>query len=159
MQSLSRLEQGDFDIIVLDIKGVAGKITELDGFGILQQIKQVNSSQIIIAFSGETFDIGKTQFFKLADDVLAKPVDTLKCKQVLDQLIQEKFTVEQLWGAVASLLRREHVSDKEIGSLEAQLYKLIQSGGAPDYAQIVKTVVDKADVALRIGAVLDSVPN
>lgn len=154
VQSLTRLEQGDFDIIVLDIKGIAGKITELDGFGILQRIKKVNPSQIVIAFSGETFDIGKTQFFKLADDVLAKPVDTLKCKQVLDDLILEKFTVDHLWGSVATLLRREQISDKAIAALETQLCSLIKNGDTPDYNQVAKSVIEKADVALRLASLL-----
>ena len=92
--SLERLERGDFDVIVLDIAGVATKFTKMDGLGILEHLKQANPTQIVDAFSGQSFDLGKNKFFRLADDALAKPVDALKCKQVLDHLLETKFTVE-----------------------------------------------------------------
>lgn len=152
--SLQRLEAGDFDIIVLDIKGVATNYSDLDGIGILQQVKKANPDQIVFAFSGETFDIGKTEFFRLADDVLAKPVDMLKCKQVLDHLITTKFTVQHLWESVASVMRHERIPDKIISAFEAQLYKIIKNGGSSDYSQLAKSAIDKADVAVRVAGLI-----
>src|SRR5215211_3686491 len=72
VQSIDRLERGDFDIIVLDIGGVAQHLSQDDGLGVLKQLKRRNPLQIIVALSGQTFDIGKAAFFKLADDVLTK---------------------------------------------------------------------------------------
>ncbi|HKE90808.1 MAG TPA: hypothetical protein VKB45_10745, partial [Gemmatimonadales bacterium] len=54
---LNRLESGDFDIIILDIQGVAE--TSLsdtgDGLGVIRRIKTMNPQQVVVAFSGKTY--------------------------------------------------------------------------------------------------------
>jgi two-component SAPR family response regulator len=154
VQSIERLENGDFDIIVLDIAGVAKKFSEKDGLGILEQLKNANPSQIVVAFSGQTFDIDKTRFFKLADDTLAKPVDVLKCKQVLDQLIQTKYTVNGLWTAIVALLKKNGVSDRAVRELEGKLVNAIETKSSTDYVGLLKGVTDKSDIALRVAGLV-----
>ena len=48
---LARLERGEFEIIVLDIQGIAppGFSDTGDGLGVLRQLKKLNPSQVIIA--------------------------------------------------------------------------------------------------------------
>ncbi|GAG31458.1 unnamed protein product [marine sediment metagenome] len=157
VRSLSRLEAGDFDIIVLDITGVAEKLSPEDGLAVLEHLKWQNPSQVIVAFSGHSFDLGKQRFFDLADDTLPKPVNVLKCKQVLDQLIQTKFTVEHLWGTLVSLMTNEEVPDKIIRKLERQIASAISRGGDPDYGAIVSRALGKADLAARIAAPLGTI--
>jgi DNA-binding NarL/FixJ family response regulator len=153
VKSLDRLERGDFDIIVLDISGVATELTPLDGLGILQHLKDANPAQIVVAFSGQSFDLGKTQFFRLADDTLAKPVDALKCKQVLDQLIQTRFTVDHLWEGVKTILKKEKVSDKTIERLETEPSRAIK-GGSRDYQAIMAAIIEKAEVSARLATIV-----
>lgn len=150
VKSLERLEQGDFDIIVLDISGVAAHVTPDDGLGVLEHIKKVNPSQIVVAFSGQSFDLGKQKFFRMADDSLPKPADHLKCKQILDQLIEKKFTVEHLWASVAGAMARDGVSDKGIAKIEKQISKAIASGGQPDYGSIITEVTGKAELGIKV---------
>lgn len=155
VKSLDRLEQGDFDIIVLDIAGVAKRFSpDDDGFGILQQLKSRNPSQIIVAFSGQSFDLSKQKFFKLADDTMPKPVDPLKCKQVLDQLIESRMTVKHLWETVVALLRSSNVPEKKIKQLEEQVASAVSSGGKADYKAIVASVVEKGDLAAKAAALV-----
>lgn len=109
---LDQLERGDFHIIVLDIAGIARDIAADDeGLGVLQHLKARNPTQIIVAFSGQAFDLSKQVFFKLADDTMPKPVSALKCKEVLDQLIETRLSVQHMWGTMAAIMRAEGIPE------------------------------------------------
>ena len=131
--SIDRLERGDFDIIVLDIAGVAQKFSpEEDGLAVLQHIKRHNPIQVIVAFSGQSFDLSKQAFFKLADDTMPKPVNMLKCKEVLDELIESKMTVSHLWETIVALMQSEGVPEKKINKLQTQIAKAVQASEKPN---------------------------
>jgi DNA-binding NtrC family response regulator len=104
VNNLHQLEEGDYDIIILDIQGVAKELDREDGLGILKHIKEVNPSQIVVAFSGHSYDLSKAEFWKIADDSLAKPVDATKCKRLIDNLIENKRTPIHYWKAVSARL-------------------------------------------------------
>ena len=150
VESLSRLEKGDFDIIILDIGGVAGEYSPQDGLGVLEHLKNYNPSQIIVAFSGQTFDLGKTRFWKMADDSLSKPVDVIKCKEVIDHLLQEKFTLDHYWEGLTSILRSEGISDTDIERLERRVAKAIKKGDKKEVMATIKSVTEKAEIAGRL---------
>jgi len=133
--NVNRLESGDFDIIILDIVGVASEWSAGDGLGILEHLKKRNPSQIVIAFSGHTFDLSKTSFWKLADETLPKPVDALKCKQVVDNLIETTFTIQHYWHGIVQLLRGTGVHEKKIEQLEDQVASAITKGTQYNYAE------------------------
>jgi DNA-binding response OmpR family regulator len=154
VQSLAKLEDGEYDIIILDIGGIATKLTASDGLGILEHLKEKNPSQVIVAFSGQSFDIQKSRFFKLADDVLAKPAEPLKCKQVIDLLLETKFTFDHMWKAIAEVLRIQHVPDATIGTLARQVRTAIRRGEKPDYVSVLKKALNKAEEASRIAGLL-----
>ena len=67
---LKRLEKNEFDIIILDIEGVVetSELGEKDGLDILKSLKNKNNKQIIIAFSGSTYDVSKGEFWKITDE-------------------------------------------------------------------------------------------
>ena len=150
VESLSRLEKGDFDIIVLDIGGVAGEYAQNDGLGVLEHLKKYNPSQIIVAFSGQTFDLGKARFWKMADDSLSKPVDAIKCKEVIDHLLEEKFTLEHYWQGLVSIIRIEGISKENIDKLETQIAKAIKAGDKEKLLSGIKSITEKAETAARL---------
>jgi CheY-like chemotaxis protein len=155
VQSMDRLERGDYDIIVLDIAGVAMKFSpDEDGLGVLQHLKRHNPTQIIVAFSGQSFDLSKQDFFKLADDTMPKPVSILKCKQVLDQLIETKMTVRHLWETLTGLMRSEGIPEKKIAQLEANLVAALSAGTSPDARGMISGLIDRTDVAVKAASVL-----
>lgn len=158
VKDLEKLVNGDFDIIVLDIKGVAASICKEDGFGILEHIKQRNPSQIVIAFSGQNFDIGKSHFFKMADDVLCKPALLVECTRMLDAIIESKITVSHYWESICEMLCREGATPKQIASIENRILKAITKGQRSsvselqfsDIAKHANTAVTCASLALKI---------
>ena len=151
VKSLERLERGDFDIIVLDIAGVAGHLCEDDGLGVIERIKQVNPYQIVVALSGQTYDLRKQRFFKLADDHIGKPAEVIRCMTVLDDLIGEKLTVEHLWASVEAILRHEGVPNRKIQKLQDRVVKDIKDGRKPNGLKTLAEWTDRAEVVVQIG--------
>lgn len=124
VESVRSLEGGEFDIIFLDISGVSSPdVSKEDGLGVLEHLKKYNPGQIVVAYSGQSFDLSKQRFFQLADDFLGKPSDMLECKQKIDQLLQAKFTAMHYWNTLVAVLRNNEVPEKRIKEFESLFVK------------------------------------
>jgi DNA-binding response OmpR family regulator len=139
---LRRLEEGDFDIIILDIQDVcASELSDTgDGLGVLRRVKAVNPSQIIVAFSGRAYDLGSVPFWKLADDALRKPVTLIQCKELLDRLMSERITVQAYWQNIRQLLEKNGVPPAKAKSLEVAVVRAVQGGRTLSLEQLRDTV-------------------
>jgi len=91
---MDKLEQGFFDLILLDMKGVGKGMAKDQGLGLLRHIKSANSTQIIIAYSGATFSLKDKVFFDLADSTLAKTADYVDFKREVDECLRRRFSIE-----------------------------------------------------------------
>lgn len=137
-RKLQRLESGDFDIIILDIQGVADtSISSTDGIGVLKRVKSVNPCQIVVAFSGHSYDLSKTEFWKLADDALTKPVTIIKCKELLDRLIEENITLTNYWKAINKFMLDSGVNHKTINKVERIIAQSLKNNNKYDPDEIV----------------------
>ena len=127
-EKLQRMENGAFDIIILDIKGIAdATISDSEGLGIIKRIKSVNPSQIVVAFSGHSFDLSKTEFWKISDDTLTKPVSIIKAKELIDRLIDEKITLNYYWDAISLILSNQGLSRKQIRKIENTTVSMLEN--------------------------------
>jgi DNA-binding response OmpR family regulator len=143
VNALRDLEGGQFDIIVLDIHGVCPPgLSQSDGLGILEHLKRVNPSQIVIAYSGKKYDLKHEKFWRIADDYLGKPTDMLVAKAKIDALLRDKFTAKHYWESLAKYLRANGVSERELGKLE----RIVST------AVLEKKVVRQPDIAKLLGA-------
>jgi DNA-binding response OmpR family regulator len=150
-RGLDRLEKNQFDIIILDLNDIAAPtISSTDGIGILKRLKDVNPSQIIVAFSGQTYDIEKTQFFHTADDTLSKPVDFVKAKNLIDRIIDQKITLGYFWLSMNNYLLKEGVSKKRINKLEQEIVSAIKGNRKINYKLIADKVLDGSDTAFKV---------
>ena len=150
-RSLERLEKNHFDIIILDINDIADpSISSTDGIGILERIKQVNPAQIIVAFSGQEFNIEKTHFFKKADDTLSKPVDFIKAKNLIDRIIDQKITLIYFWSSLNGFLGKEGVKQKQIAKLEKELISAIKNQRAVDYKLIGEKILKGVEISTKV---------
>ena len=151
VDNLKQLEEGAFDIIFLDIYNVAPKeFSKDDGLGILEHLKKYNPSQIIIAYSGQSFDLSKNRFWKLADDTLAKPSDFIKCKELIDQLLEDFFNIDHYWKSLREMLINNGASNKQVIKLEHQISKSIQSNQPFDVAGFFGGFYKSADLTAKL---------
>ena len=148
---LQRLERNEFDIIILDINGIAdSSISNDDGIGVLERIKHVNPAQIIVAFSGQEYDIEKSHFFQKADDRLRKPVDFIKAKNLIDRIIEQKITIGYFWESLNNYLQREGISDRKIKKLEKELANAIKNERKVDYHKIKSQILKGVEISTKV---------
>lgn len=127
VRSLKPLNHGEFDILILDIKDIAKNISEEDGFGVLKSIKENNPLQIVIAFSAYSYDLSKKKFWDLADDAVDKPVGFVEMKEVLDNVIFNRFNPIKEIDIIHEKLYELNFTNKEINSLEKSIYKKVRN--------------------------------
>ena len=152
---MHKMVSGEFDVIILDIVGVAPQsIAEEDGLGVLKHIKRLCPEQIVIAFSGETFDINQAQFFNLADDRILKPLDYISLTRALDDVLSRCFNLDHYWRAIRSSLVAANVSVANIRKVEQRIYRALTTGGRPNFSRFLDKLLGNADTALRIASII-----
>lgn len=122
IQSLSQMEAGEFDVIILDISGVAKNWSaEGDGLAILRLLKKSNPHQYVISFSGQKSVHELSDFWKLSDDQLKKPVTAEDCKLKLDEYMIEHVNAGHYWPRILSVLEATGAPQKTIARLESRI--------------------------------------
>ena len=142
VKNLGDLESGEYDVIVLDIHGIATpEQSKTGGIGILEHIKRYNPAQLVIAYSSKKYDLNQGAFWRLADDFLGKPSPLTVCKQKLDDVLASRFSVKYYWSVLKELLQKQEVSAKDIQKLENVLVKKFKNKetlSKQDLADIIK---------------------
>jgi hypothetical protein len=150
VKDYSKLENGFFDIIVLDIKGVAQHISEEDGLGVLVNLKKNNPAQIIISFSQHSYDLSKIEFFQLADENIAKPSDFLKIKNIIDNLISTQFKPDRYINTLDQILSKNNTSNENIKKIKAEIAKSIKSKKSPDWNKSLEPIQNKTELVKQV---------
>jgi CheY-like chemotaxis protein len=127
LETLSQLEAGTYDIIILDIGGVATKWGPGDGLEVLRLLKDNNPGQYVIAFSGQKSVHQLEEFWKLSDAQMKKPVTIADCKRKLDEALHERANADHYWNSIRSRLSACGVPEKEIARLEHQIVRQVLS--------------------------------
>jgi hypothetical protein len=138
------LENGDYDIIILDILNVAKNLSDDDGFGVLESLKNHNPSQIVIAYSAHSFDFSKQKFWELADAKITKPSLYLKIKETIDNTIIECFTLERYVKVLHELLSKNKLSEKKIANIDKELIKSMTEKKQPDWEKILRIIESRS---------------
>jgi hypothetical protein len=121
---------------------------------VLEHLKKYNPSQIIIAYSGRTFDLSKTQFWKLADDTLSKPSDFITCKEVIDRLLLDKFNVSHYWSALKNIIITNGASNRDIGKIEKKLYKAIKQNKKISTLELFTGIIKTSEPFLKVASLI-----
>jgi CheY-like chemotaxis protein len=137
IERLRDLETAEYDLIVLDIFGIASKeVSKNDGIGVLEHIKKSNPAQLVIAYSGQKYDLSQASFWRLADDYLGKPSSLIDCKEKIDELLKKFFTPKHYWNALENVLISSGVSNKKVRNFESNIVKSVQKGSLPSVDSI-----------------------
>ncbi|HEY4354794.1 MAG TPA: response regulator [Acidobacteriaceae bacterium] len=94
VEDLTKLENGAYDIILLDVQGVGKAISPTEqGLGVLHHLRQVAPAQLVIAFSSSDFSLKYQDFFRLADATLPKSADYVDFKRQVDDLLRDRVSL------------------------------------------------------------------
>lgn len=137
VKDIKKLEDGFYDIIILDIGDVAKELSDDDGFGVMERLKTHNPAQIIIAYSALTFDFSKDKFWELADEKIAKPSLFLKIESTVSNVIEKKLNIEYYLKVLKERLSDSGITEKQIRKFETLLYCSIKHSKEPRWEKIL----------------------
>jgi CheY-like chemotaxis protein len=128
IEDLRQLENGYFDLILLDLLGVGLEQSSHEGFGILKHIRKRSPAQIVVAYSNADLSLEYQPFFRDADAVLHKTSDYVSFKRTVDSLLEQRFSLGFFLDRIGTVL----------GELAPQ---------APKYRKKARTAIlsDKSD--------------
>jgi hypothetical protein len=107
---LPALEEGSFDLILLDLMGVGRAESHDEGFGLLKHIRATSPAQIVIAYSNSDLSLEYQPFLRDADAVLHKSkTDYVEFKRTVDSLLDQRFSLGFYLNRVAAELA-EHAA-------------------------------------------------
>lgn len=157
VKDYGKLENGFYDIIVLDIMGVALHLSEADGLGVLESLKKNNPAQIIISFSQHSYDLDKIRFFQLADENIKKPSDFIKIKAVIDNFIITQFKPERYINALNHLLNKSNFSEKEIKKVNSEIAKAIKGNKKPNWKKNFEFLENNGELIKQVASLSETI--
>jgi DNA-binding NtrC family response regulator len=153
VKDLDRLERGFYDIIILDIGGIGRELDETnEGIAVLKHLKKLNPAQVVVAFSGQSYESAKIPFFQLADQYVPKPTSAITWKEIIDDLLKTKVTVGHYWETMRQALRDAGASEKAIKGVEASLVKAA-SGRHVDLCKTIQKLAGPLENAVTLAAI------
>lgn len=114
VDALSRLEEGAFDLILLDLQGVGGQESIEQGFGVLKHLRNRSPAQIIVAYSNADWGLQYQEFFRLADAVLPKSADYVDFKRRVDELLRDRFSLGFYLSRITSEAKKLDLPEPEL---------------------------------------------
>lgn len=141
----------DYDVVILDITNVVVEDPAKGGLHVIRQLKSGVHQPIVIAVSGKRYDPSVTEFFKLADAQLKKPVSAQELSGTIDQLLKPNFTI----GGIAKLLDKEIEGNgftplSEIKALNGRIVRAFKTNATLK----AKSVLDDMDRTNRVNALI-----
>lgn len=115
------LLNANYDLIILDLNDVATELSNSDGLGILELIKESRPFQPILVVTGQKIDAEKSSIISKADLVSKKPVKGSDLANDVERVLIS--TKERFWASL-SILRELNNIDIEIKKKLSTIDKL-----------------------------------
>lgn len=110
-----------YPIVICDIKGIGKSFNSpYEGGHIIQEIKKCYPSKTVVAFSGHSFDTKYNKFFKMADHVVSKDIDSDDWVNLLDEIVKQMISPIEQWKSMRQYLINQDVSTKTVFKLEQE---------------------------------------
>lgn len=156
--SINELLRENFDLVILDITGIAKDISAEDGIGVLMELKRNNPALQILVVSGSTFTPELSQKLNQADLIRNKPVLPTDLAADVEELL--KFRKDEYWAAFSILkeLRylQHEISDK-LGFWEIIKLKILQFRITKNLESFDSSVTNKlikvAEIITKLGTI------
>lgn len=157
VESVNSLLEADFDLVILDLVGVAPSISAHDGVGIITALKRADPALPILVVSGNTVTPSISHRLNDADLIRAKPVRPVELAQDVSDLLCVKK--DEFWAGVAvlhELLALQPDIREKLGWRQRLLLGWHISRLSKEIAanrSVVTRLVSVADIVSKLGAV------
>lgn len=156
VQSINELIEGRFDLIILDLKGVAEDLSTHDGVGVLSLIKRADAALPVLVVSGSTLHPTVTKDLIQADLIRSKPVLPADLANDVEELLKSRK--EKFWAAYSILKELRTLSPEIIDSipLKHRIYlwwikKSIEKSIKKERSNVVSQIIQVAKIVHSLG--------
>jgi len=134
-----------FDVAIIDYSGVGMKYGQKQGLDLMKYVRRVSPRTRIIAYTSQGLGSDKSDFYRLADAVLAKDAGVNEALEVVEGQLQKAFSKQHLFDALLKKLDISSEKDKELikGAIEKALKNKDQGGLKSNVKKIVGAAADK----------------
>ncbi|EOU1698114.1 hypothetical protein LTX13_002355 [Clostridium perfringens] len=138
-----QIETEPFDIILLDIKGIAAAYGSSDeGFGFALALKKDYPEKVVVSYSGESNQRISERLNEI-DGFISKDTSADTWCSKLDGYIKKYCSVNYQWDAIAKKLKDNGINDDTINSVKDEFISSFSQdtfGGFNDY--FINTIED-----------------
>jgi len=114
------------DLIFLDMMGVVKEDSRYGGLQLIKKIKALPVPPIVVAVSGARFDPTASDYFKIADDALKKPLTEMKCEEVVLELVKDKMSPFKAADTIDSEILSKSKNDREKNKINALIFSFLE---------------------------------
>jgi DNA-binding response OmpR family regulator len=117
VERLTDIEDGKYDLLLLDMQGIGTHESAEQGFGILKHLRAKCPTLVIVAYSNADWGLKYQEFFMLADAVLPKSADYVEFKRQVDDLLASRFSLGFYVSKIAAEAGDSDVDQRKIENL------------------------------------------
>jgi len=114
-----------YDLIFLDMTGVVKEDLKYGGLQLIKKVKELPDSPTVVAVSRARFDPTATDYFKIADDVLKKPLTEMKCEEVVLELVKDKLSPFKAADIIDSEILGKSKNDREKDKMNSLVFSFL----------------------------------
>lgn len=158
VNSVNELLQEDYDLIILDITGVAKEISAEDGIGVLSELKRNNPALQVLVVSGSSFSPELSQRLSQADLIRNKPVLPSDLSADVDELL--KYRKDEYWAALSILRELRHLKPdivEKLNLLERIKLRILQFRITKNLETFDSSITNKfikiSDIVTKLGTI------
>ncbi len=149
-----KLDSIYYDIILLDINGVATDRTKKHGFGLLEYIKEKNPAQIVIIYSASLFGMSDyNNYVKLANACLDKSADYFDFKKAIDEHLESYTDLTYYINIFKSITQKEGIN---FSSIEQDVISAIKDKRSQVLRQKLETLNISFEIVEKFVSIADT---
>lgn len=153
------VEAEPFDIVFLDIKGVAKRLqSSMEGFQLAKEIKLKYPLKQVYCYSSTTTQsiIAEELAEKKIDGFIMKDTEIDKWCEKLDRIIQDCVNLEKQWEIIRTELLQNHVKEGEIEIIKKMFFAGFKDGKFDNlYPAIIGSIKNAPAVLSLLSGIMD----
>ncbi|MFO0821040.1 MAG: hypothetical protein U1A77_24050 [Pirellulales bacterium] len=99
-KEMNYVDHGRYDLILLDFGNVGKHFGKDEGLSLLQHIRRVNPSVVVVAYTSRFLGTEHADFYRQADLVLAKDAGIQDSTAKIEQGLRKAHSFDNLWRAL-----------------------------------------------------------
>lgn len=145
------IEAEPFDIIIIDIKGVAKRLrSNMEGFSLACEIKGKYPLKRVCCYSGSLYpEISEQLANQKIDAFFVKDIDLDKICDKIDNMIMDYTDIKKQWEILRSEMVRNRIDESDINKIKKKYFDGFSRGNFRELNDIVMDTLKNGSVMLN----------